>query len=189
MARHRVALLFVAALFTAGMNSAASAGWGVRAPVVYSQWGCGHCGVHWGCDRCGAPAAAAVYAEPVAVTAWPVGWRNTCGCPCGCRGLFGAFGAAIAVTPIAPAPIYVVNQGPDFTGPGIVVPYRTWTPPLAYYGPRYGYAYRHRYRGYGYAWHRHFYARRHVVYRTHAHPHPRYYKAGANWRFHPSGMH
>ena len=192
MALHRVALLFVAALLTAGMTSAASAccGYGVRAPVVYSHWGCGHCGAHfWGCGRCGLPTAAAVYAEPVAPAPVPVAWTSGCGCPCGCRGIFSAFGPTIAVTPIAPAPIYVVNQGPEYTGPGIVVPYRTWTPPLAYYGPRFRYGYGYRYRGYGFGWHRHFYAGRHVAYRARFHSHPHYYKAGPNWHFHPGGMH
>ena len=27
-----------------------------------------------------------------------------------------------------PAPIYVVNQGPEYSGPGIMMPYRTWSP-------------------------------------------------------------
>jgi hypothetical protein len=40
--------------------------------------------------------------------------------------------------PIPPAPIYVVNQGPDYTGPGLMVPYRVYgpdagaAPPTAY---------------------------------------------------------
>lgn len=51
-------------------------------------------------------------------------------------------------TPVAPAPIYVVNQGPDFTGPGIMVPYHTYAPAAAFApaidypyvpGPGYGY--------------------------------------------------
>jgi hypothetical protein len=55
----------------------------------------------------------------------------------GCGGCGGVYATpAIEPTPIAPSPIYVVNQGPDYTGPGIMVPYRV-------YGPGAGYAYYH----------------------------------------------
>jgi hypothetical protein len=139
MSVHRAVLFVLAALFTAGMTSAASAG----------------------CGGCGTPAPI-VYAPPVAT------W-TTCGCACGCRGLYGyGYAAAVEPTPIAPAPIYVVNQGPDYTGPGIMVPYHTWTPAVRAYPYRYGY-------GYGYHrplyWHRYGYRYRYGVRRAYVGPH------------------
>jgi hypothetical protein len=101
---------------------------------------------------------------------------------CGCGGSV----AYAAPTVIAPAPIYVVNQGPDYTGPGIMVPYRTWTPAAPYigaggypymhgygYGRGYGYGYGHGYgygRGYGYG---HGYG--YGVHRTYFAPRSHYY--------------
>jgi hypothetical protein len=148
MSLRRITLLLLASLFTAGMTSVASAccGWGVQAPVAYAPAGCG---------RCGTPSAAAVFAEPVAptpppvtVTAWA--WRTTWGLGCGCRRAFVYRAAPAAeLMPIAPAPLYVVSQGPDYTGPGIMVPYHTWTPAASYVVPG-SYPY---YRGYGYGYH------------------------------------
>jgi hypothetical protein len=155
MSVHRAVLFVLAALSTVGMTSAASAG----------------------CGGCGTP----VYARPVIVAPPPRPvfvhtWWRTCGCACSCRGLYGyGYAAAVEPTPIAPAPIYVVNQGPDYTGPGIMVPYHTWNYPYLA-GYRYGYGrfhYRHYgygrfgYRYYGYRGvHRAFWPRRHVVYHT-----------------------
>ena len=156
MSLYRVVLVGLAGVFTVGMTSLASAGgWGWG-----SGWGSG-----WGCGGCAAPSAAIVYAQPVAPLPAPV----TFGCGCGHQSLVYAE-PPIEPTPIAPAPIYVVNQGPEYEGPGITVPYHTWAPVSAYgpaaeypyragyglgygYGPRYGlgYGYRHRYGlGYGY---------------------------------------
>ena len=206
MALHRVAFFVLALCFTAGMTSVASAGccgFGAQAPVAtYAPSGCG---------RCGTPTAALVYAEPVApappppppvavtVVAQPVGWAGTCGCPCGCRGLFSTAAPAVAVTPIAPAPIYVVNQGPEYSGPGIMVPYRTWTPAGPYVAPgTYPYFSGYGYGGYRHAVHRRYLAprryvayrhyvapRRHILYRVHLRARPRYYRPAANWRFYP----
>ena len=65
-----------------------------------------------GCGGCGAPLA--TYAQPA------VGRGGGCGCS-GCGGCGGGYATpAIEPTPIAPSPIYVVNQGPDYTGPGIM---------------------------------------------------------------------
>jgi len=182
MSFHRTTLFVLAALFTAGMTSVASAGWrgwGVQAPVAYAPAGCGGCGT---------PSVAIVYAQPVAPPPVPVAvstWSGGCGCGCGCRGLFSYTTPALEPTPIAPAPIYVVNQGPDYTGPGIMVPYRTWSPaassiaPGAYpYVPGYGYGYGygHRY-GYGYHYgvHRAYLGpRRRVAYRERFYAHPSY---------------
>jgi hypothetical protein len=181
MSLHRAMLFALAFIFTAGMTSVASAccGWGVQAPVAYAPAGCGGCAT---------PSAAVVYAQPVApaVTAWGAGWGGGCGCH---RGLFYAATPAVEITPIAPAPIYVVNQGPDYTGPGIMVPYHTWSAPVrvtpgAYpYRPGYGYRYGYRYRYWhrGYAFHRPYFAPRfHVVYHARFYGHPVYH--GSVWR-------
>jgi hypothetical protein len=66
-----------------------------------------------------------------------------------------------APSALAPSPIYVVRQGPYYSGPGLMVPYQTWSPSVQvgaypYIGPRryggvryYGYPRRaYRYQGY-----------------------------------------
>jgi hypothetical protein len=178
MSLHRVALAVLATLFTAGISSAASAnccGWEAAAPVAYApvayaSTGCGHCGT---------PTAAIVYAQPVMPAPVPVvtTWAAGCGCACGCRGLIGYATPGVEPIAVAPAPIYIVNQGPDYTGPGIMTPYHTWTPSASYVVPgTYPYAYGHH--RYGYV-HRHVYWRgggyvgpRHVVYRGRAYGRP-----------------
>jgi len=184
MSLHRPTLLVLAVLFSAGMTSVASAGccgWEVQAPVAYAAVAYG------GCGGCGTPTAATVYAEPVApapppapVAVSPWAWGTGCGCH------HAAVYAAVAAEPtlIAPAPIYVVNQGPDYTGPGIMVPYRTWPPAASYitrgaypYVPGYGYGYGYGYRRYGYHYgvHRPFVApRARFAYRAHFYGHPFY---------------
>jgi hypothetical protein len=118
MSRHRAILVALATLFTAGTTSAALAccEWGNPAPLAYQWSGCGGCG----------PAVAPVtYAEPVFAG----------GCS-GCGGCGGGYATPpIEPTPIAPSPIYVVNQGPDYTGPGIMVPYRVYGPGAGYAPP------------------------------------------------------
>jgi len=180
MSVHRGMLFLLASLFTAGMSSVASAccGWGVQAPVAYAPAGCGGCGT---------PSAAAVYAQPVAPAPAPVTWNNWgswgTGCACTRRYVYTAT-PAVTLTPIAPAPIYVVNQGPYYTGPGIMVPYHTWSAPVAVtpgaypYRPGYGYRYGYRYRYWhrGYAWHRPFVAPRfRVAYHQRFYGHPVYH--------------
>jgi hypothetical protein len=160
MSLHRAILFAIAAMFTAGMTSVASAGywgfgsagccgWGVSAPIAYASVGCG---------GCNAPTAAIIYAQPVApapvpviVSTWGTGWNTGCGC----QGPVVYAAPVLEPTPIAPAPIYVVNQGPEYAGPGLMVPYRTWSPAAAYgpaseypYIPGYGHGYGYRY-GYG----------------------------------------
>jgi hypothetical protein len=144
MSSYRVVLVSLAAVFTVGMTSLASAGgWG---------WG-GGWGGGWGagCGGCAAPTAAIVYAQPV-IAAPPlvtVGWGGGCGC--GQQSIVYA-APPIEPTPIAPAPIYVVNQGPAYEGPGITVPYHTWAP-VSGYGPVGGYGYHHHFGyGYGHRW-------------------------------------
>jgi hypothetical protein len=79
----------------------------------------------------------------------------------------------------------VVNQGPDFTGPAVMEPYRTYAPPAQYapppaYPPYAGYAPRPYYP----AMH-HYYPVHHyypgVAYRAHAWA-PRYYGHRPYWR-------
>lgn len=150
MSIHRVVPVVLATLFTAGISSAASAnccGWGaaaapvVYAPVTYASAGCGGCGT---------PTAAVVYAQPVAPTLPPVGYGGWNGCG-HCGGGLYSYAAGVEAIAIAPAPIYVVNQGPDYTGPGIMTPFHTWTQPGSYVVPG-SYPYRS---GYG-AYHRHY---------------------------------
>lgn len=143
MSRHRVLLVALATMFTAGVTSAALAccDWGGPAPIGY-QWGggCGGCGAAFapviyaapvigtGCGGCAAPVA--TYAEPVVppLVTPTVGWGRGCGCSaCGGCGV-GYATPAIEPMPIAPSAMYVVNQGPDYTGPGIMVPYRVYGP-------------------------------------------------------------
>ncbi|MDE1972476.1 MAG: hypothetical protein KGL96_06230 [Hyphomicrobiales bacterium] len=109
-----------------------------------------------------APAPIAIAPAPIAVDHWDTGgwggwggWGNNwggCGCCCN-RGLFtsGAF--------VTPGPVYIVNQGPQYSGPGIMIPSLGYAPgegvagpgtypyvgpyhPHAYYGYH---PYRHRY--------------------------------------------
>lgn len=202
MSLHRVTLFVLAALFTAGVSSAASAccgGWGVQAPVAYTSAGYGG---YTGCGGCGTPTAAIVYAAPVAPAPppAPVVWGGGCGCACGCRGLLLSYATpAVEPMPVAPAPIYVVNQGPDYTGPGIMVPYHTWTPAQSYVTPGaypylrgwgYGYGYRgYGYRGWGYGYgvHRAFYAPGvHVAFHGGFYGHGFYHRPMPVWH---AGMH
>jgi hypothetical protein len=138
------------------------------APIVS---GCGGCGMSLpilsaltgggGCGGCGAPA-------PV-VSAWGGGCGG-CGAPAACCGT-----PAVYTTP---APVYVVNQGPDYTGPGIMEPYRTYAPP-AQYAPPPAYP---PYAGYG---PRPYYPVHHYYPNVAYHPHawaPRYYERRPYWR-------
>ncbi len=96
------------------------------------------------------------------------GWASSGGCG----------GCGITPYAVEPSPqLYVVNQGPDYSGPGLTVPYATYSPETAYapaadypYVPGYGYGrpayphyYAHRYYGERYAFH------------APAYMHPRYY--------------
>ena len=215
MTLHRVLLVAVAALFSAGMTSVASAnccGWGYSAPIAYAAQ------ADFGCGGCGAPTAAVVYAQPVAPA--PIAVSSCCGVS---RGLFTSYGwygwsgwgsgwgvgrgwgcgncgcyACGQVAYAAPA-LYIVNQGPAYTGPGLMT-YPTYSPETAYvpatdypYTP--GYCYRS---GYGYgsrAFYPRYYARpfvhAHYAYRApFAHPyvhpymHPHYWGA-PRWRHYP----
>ncbi len=141
-----------------------------------------------GCGTCGTPTAAVTFLAPVAPT--PTYGCGTCGTAyaptptyynagCGTCGApapsyygTGCGGCQTQAVYTTPAPLYVVNQGPDYSGPGVMVPYRTYAPPAEYAPPpaypgyppyvnpaqRYypGPVYRHAYyrpRGYGYVPH------------------------------------
>ena len=202
MSIHRVVPVVLATLFTAGISSAASAnccGWGAAAapgdyaPVAYASAGCGGCGT---------PTAAVVYAQPVAPTLPPVAYGGWSGCGhcggglfsyapvayggwsgCGhCGGGLYSYAPGVEAIAVAPAPIYVVNQGPDYTGPGIMTPFHTWTQPDSYvvpgsypyfsgygaYGAYHRYGYGHRYgfgARYGYGVRRGYIGPRRAVYR------------------------
>jgi len=221
MSFHRILVVAVATFISIGMTSIASAsccGWGYSAPVAYATVAPA---VYGGCGTCGTPTAAAVFAAPVApapivVTAvaptafggpccgwngcgncgWG-GWGGGCGnCGwggwggCGNCGGCGSCGVAYA----APS-LYVVNQGPYYSGPGIMTPYPTYAPEAAYapatdypYVPGSGYGY-----GYGatvppYApYYRHAYYRPRYGYRMpYAHPYMRArYYGGRGWRRYP----
>ena len=93
---------------------------------------------------------------------------------------------ALEPTPIAPAPIYVVNQGPEYAGPGLMVPYRTWSPAAAYAPPS-AYPYVPGY-GYGappYVHHLYRAPAPRIAYREHFYAHPHYYGPMPRWRPYP----
>jgi hypothetical protein len=93
-----------------------------------------------------------VAVAPIAVDHWDAnGWGCGCCGGCGCGGCGAAFGYRAAVVP---SPFYVVNQGPEYSGPGLTVPFGTYSPatnlaaPGQYpyvSGPRYGYGPRYPY--------------------------------------------
>jgi hypothetical protein len=167
MSFHRSVFVALATVFTVGMAPAAFAqccGYQAPAPTYYAPapvaQGCGICGVqayapvvyatpvapapiNVGCGTCGTPIAAVTFAPPT--PAWGSGC-GVCGAPapvaynpCNTCGL--------ATTPVytQPAPAYVVNQGPDYSGPGLMVPYRTYAPQAEYAPPPYYPSYPHRY--------------------------------------------
>ena len=107
-----------------------------------------------------APAPPPIAPAPIAVDHWDTGgwgrcgWGGCGGIGCGC-GSCGCGRGLLYGLLAAPAPIYVVNQGPEYTGPGIMVPYHTYSPQAGFVAPYdypyisgSGYGYGHRY-GYG----------------------------------------
>lgn len=190
MSFHRAMIAALAALFVTGTASAALAGcdgcgWGGLASFAYApaplyvSAGCGGCGplavtyvrpVAYA-PPAFAPAPPPVAPAPIAVDHWDTGgWGGWGGCGCGSCGC----GASVLYAPaVAPAPIYVVNQGPEYSGPGIMVPYKTYAPQANLVAP-YDYPYiSHRY-GYG---HRYWYGHRYGYGRGYAHP---YYRGAAS---------
>jgi len=187
MSSHRAMIAALATLFVTGMASSVAwagcgggCGWARPAVFVYQpaplyvSGGCGGCGATYAqpvyAPPAFAPAPPPIAPAPIAVDHWDTagcGWGGCGGFGCGCGGC-GCRGLAVYARP--PAPIYVVRQGPEYTGPGIMVPYGTYAPeanlaaPHDYpyvsrgygyghrywHGHRYGYGHRHRY---GYAHH------------------------------------
>ena len=133
------------------------------APIAVDHWDTGGCGGFGGCfSGCG------LFGGP------------SCGGGCGlggCGGLgFGGCncGRSIGYTP---SPLYVVDQGPDYSGPGLMVPYGTYAPGAAY-APAINYPYigqRYGYRGPGYRYGVYRGAR--FAYRANVYAHSRYYRA------------
>ncbi len=217
MSFYRATLVALATLFTVGMTSLASAccDWGYSAPIAYTAVTYPVAPVTYGgcCGGCGTPTAAAVFAQPVAPApiavgywggtccgaAWNgswggglwTGWRGWGGWGGGCGGCCGpGYAAAYAVS----SPLYVVNQGPYYAGPDMMVPYATYSAETAYapstdypYVSGYGYGngygapiYRPYARPYGYAhpFYHPRYAYRMPLYRPHFYG-PHYYRP---WR-------
>ena len=165
MSPYRSVLVALATMFTAASGSAFAGccgGWEAPAPVVYSS-GCGGCGaavtyvqpvvepvapVVYGCGGCATP----VYAQPVEPA--PIYVGTGCG---GC-------GRSVVYT--APAPVYMVNQGPEYSGPGLIVPYRAYNPVDAYM-PATNFPYVGGYGHWGYRHHWHHYAHHGYMYGHH----------------------
>ena len=217
MSFHRVVFVALATLFTVGMTSMASAccgDWGYAAPVAYAEVapvGYGGYGGYGGCGGCGAPTAAAVYSVPVAPapiavntccgSAWGGSsyWGNGGGC-CGAVGWGGGWsGWGSGWTPgrcntCGVSPLYVVNQGPNYSGPGLMQPYATYSPDTAY-APAANYPYVPGGYGYGPApvpppYYSHLYYRPHYAYRAPMYAHPRYYGGPYRGNWHrPVGWH
>lgn len=148
--------------------------WGGSAPLAYSS-GCGGCGVSYAPVTYAVAAPPVVYVQPV--VAAPVAYS---GCGCGSSVVYAS--PLVQPTPIAPSPIYVVNQGPEFSGPGITVPYHTYSPAPAYSPP---YPYMSGYRPHPY-YPRTAYMRPYMNPYMHPYMRPRYY-GPARWRGNPYG--
>jgi hypothetical protein len=163
MSFQRSILVAIATLITVGMTQVASAqtgcggcGTAAYAPLIYATpvepqpiavgTGCGNCGAPVSCC---APSFTAAYAAPVAQ--WGGGCGG-CGSPVGYGGYGGGVGyggygggygagysgcgnCGVPAVYTTPAPLYVVNQGPAFEGPGLMVPYHSYAPTAEYAPP------------------------------------------------------
>jgi len=108
MSFHRAALAVLAIVFTVGMIPAASA------CCNFDNWG------YFGID---ATNQAAIAPAPIFVGPWSNSWSGqNSGWARGPRG--------------APPPFYVVNQGPEYSGPGLTVPFVTYSPAMGLSSPR-----------------------------------------------------
>jgi hypothetical protein len=135
------------------------------APIAVDHWDTGGCGTLSGCGPFGAPAYGG---------GGGCGFGR-CGNGCGLGGCGGYRGVGFAgcncggSVAYVPSPLYVANQGPEYSGPGLMVPYQTYSPGAAlapainypYIAPRYRVRY---------------------AYRPHVYVHPRYYRAVPRWR-------
>jgi hypothetical protein len=202
MSFHRSVFVALATVFAVGMAPSAFAqccGYQAPAQTYYAPapvaQGCGTCGVqayapivyatpvapapiNVGCGVCGTPTAAVTFVPPVAPMPAPVAWNpcNTCGVPAPVMNPCNTCGVAATPVYTQPAPLYVVNQGPDYTGPGIVVPYRTYAPQAEYAPPPYYPGYPHRY------YPRPYYHHAYYAPRYYGHPYYRHYYTHHYWR-------
>jgi len=140
MSFNRIALVAFATLFSIFAPSLASACCDATAPIAYPAFA--PLGYDGGCVGCVAPA---VNGTPVAPAPIVVGTVVTpFGGPCcnwyGCGNcVWGAgwtgwtsWSGGVGVPFGPPSSLYVVNQGPKYSGPGVMVPYRTYSPDTAY---------------------------------------------------------
>jgi hypothetical protein len=111
--------------------------------------GCGGCG-GGGCGGCGGGGCGGFGAGFGGLGVGLGGFGVGCGGG-GCGGC-GGCSTTFGYHPVAPSPLYVVNQGPEYSGPGLTVPFGTYSPatnvaaPGAYpYVGGSGYDYGHRY--------------------------------------------
>lgn len=204
MSFHRIIIAALAAWFVTGTASVASAdcggcGWGSPAFFAYQPaplyvfGGCGGCGqlaVTYApvpyAPPAFAPAQPPLAPAPIAADHWDTGgWGGWGGCGCGRCGC----GRSVVYAAPALAPIYVVNQGPEYTGPGVVVPYGTYAPQADLAAPGdYPYV---SHRGYGYGVRRpygHPYyhgAGPHFAYGERGYVHPHHYGPAPYWHRHP----
>jgi hypothetical protein len=111
--------------------------------------------------------AVPVVAAPIAVDRWDTNGWGGCGCCGGCGGCGGCSATFGYHAAVVPSPFYVVNQGPEYSGPGLMLPYGTYSPganlaaPGGYpyvAGPGYGYGprYPRPYYGSRFAYQRHY---------------------------------
>jgi hypothetical protein len=187
MSFYRAGLVACAAFFATGMASVAFAGCGgcgggfvvetYAQPMVYAPpVGYAPPAFEYAPQAYAPPPVALpppplpIAPAPIAVDHWDTGGRGGCGCGCGCnRGFFG--GGSLFGGP-GPAPIYIVNQGPEYSGPGIMVPYTAYAPEAGLAAPgTYPYIGRYGYPGYGQPYYRARFAY-HPHQRWHRHPYP-----------------
>jgi hypothetical protein len=144
-------------------------------PPVYAPSGCGGCNVEFAPPAY--PPAPGPLLAPVPIAPAPIavsgcgaafglfgaiGGCGGCGVtPCGGfyagYGGFGAFAGGCGGCGGPPAPIYVVPQGPEYSGPGIMIPEGVYSPQIGLANPaeypyigRRGPAFGHRFYGYAY---------------------------------------
>jgi len=111
---HHTAIVILTAVFTVAMTALASA--------------CCAVGASGGTNS---PNPIPIAPAPIYVGPWSGGWSLTpwsfgigsrsWSAPGGCGGCAAA-----------PSPLYVVDRGPDYTGPGVMVPFLTYTPTIAF---------------------------------------------------------
>jgi hypothetical protein len=118
------------------------------APVIYATpIAPAPIAVGTGCGNCGAPVTCCAFAQPVAPVAQ---WGGGCG-GCGAQAVYGGVAGygggyngggysgcgncGVPAVYTTPAPLYVVNQGPAFEGPGVMVPFHSYAPPAQYAPP------------------------------------------------------